>query len=99
MSLFRSEDMEYCRIVLPRESAWETLNELGKNDCIHQVDTDSLLPNIARPFHNQIKRCDEVEFMLNDIKGYINKYEGLIIKCKNIKELVEVVFPKVLDTR
>ncbi|KAL4453720.1 hypothetical protein ABPG74_009616 [Tetrahymena malaccensis] len=99
MSLFRSEDMEYCRIVLPRESAWETLNELGKNDCIHQIDTDSHLPNIARPFHNQIKRCDEIEFMLNEIKQYINKYEGFIIKCKNVKDLVDVVFTKVLDSR
>lgn len=67
MSMFRSENMEYCRIVLPRESAWETLNELGKIDCLHQVDADAHLPNIARPFHNQIKRCDEVEFMLNEI--------------------------------
>lgn len=68
MSMFRSEDMEYCRLVLPRESAWETLDELGKVGCLHQVDSESHIPNISRPFYNQTKRCDEVDFMLNDIQ-------------------------------
>lgn len=46
MSLFRSEDMSYCRLVLPRESAWETLNELGKVDSVHQVDNEEDVPNV-----------------------------------------------------
>jgi len=29
MSMFRSESMGYFNIVMPRESAWEILNELG----------------------------------------------------------------------
>jgi V-type H+-transporting ATPase subunit a len=39
MSLFRSERMNYYNISLPRENAWEILNELGETDGIQFVGT------------------------------------------------------------
>jgi V-type H+-transporting ATPase subunit a len=35
MSYFRSETMAYYQIVIPRESAWDVYNELGKIDTVH----------------------------------------------------------------
>jgi len=97
--MFRSEDMSYCRMVLPRESAWETMNELGKIECLHLIDSDENIPNISRPFYNNIKRCDELEFMLREITIEIHKNDGIIQKCSNFNELVSVTFSKVLGSR
>lgn len=34
MSFFRSETMAYYQLVIPRESAWEVFNELGKTNMV-----------------------------------------------------------------
>ena len=31
---FRSKTMGYYKLIMPRESAWEILNELGELNCI-----------------------------------------------------------------
>ena len=36
--LFRSEEMGYYNVVIPRESAWDVLNVLGELDCLHFID-------------------------------------------------------------
>jgi V-type H+-transporting ATPase subunit a len=48
--------MGYYNLIVPRESAWNVMNELADLDCIHFVDYDPLLPLINRPFANYIKR-------------------------------------------
>jgi len=53
---YRSKKMEHYNLLLPRESAWEVMNELGSLESIHFVDYDPLLPMINRPFANHIKR-------------------------------------------
>jgi V-type H+-transporting ATPase subunit a len=60
MSIFRSQDMLYCRLVIPTEIAWETLNSIGTIDSIHFLDYQQTLSNIQRPYYNYIKRCDEL---------------------------------------
>lgn len=44
MSYYRSDDMEYYKIFMPKESAWETMNalgiynnDIGKHNLIHVV--------------------------------------------------------------
>lgn len=56
MSFWRSQTMGYYNLVVPRESAWNVMNELAELDCIHYIDHDPLLPIINRPFANYIKR-------------------------------------------
>lgn len=56
MSFFRSLPMEYYNLIIPRESAWNVMNELGELDSLHIIDYDPLLPVINRPFANYIKR-------------------------------------------
>jgi V-type H+-transporting ATPase subunit a len=53
---FRSIGMKYYNLMIPRESAWDVMNELGSLECIHFVDYDPELPMINRPFANYIKR-------------------------------------------
>lgn len=36
--LFRSETMGYYNLVMPRESAWEILDEIGSHGSLHFVD-------------------------------------------------------------
>jgi V-type H+-transporting ATPase subunit a len=59
--------MTYQLVVMPRESAWEILNELGNLSSLHFVDHDPSLPLINRPFANYIKRCEEVAIKLDMI--------------------------------
>ncbi len=47
--MFRSRTMGYYQVILPHESAWEILNELGELDCLHFVDHDPLKPALNRP--------------------------------------------------
>lgn len=44
MSLFRSQEMEFYNLIVPRESAWDVMNALGYFDIVHFVDYDPLLP-------------------------------------------------------
>jgi V-type H+-transporting ATPase subunit a len=56
MSFYRSQTMGFYNLIVPRESAWNVMNELADLDCIHFVDYDSNLPMLNRPFANYIKR-------------------------------------------
>lgn len=38
MGLLRSETMGYYSLIIPHESAWVVLNELGKQKALHFVD-------------------------------------------------------------
>ena len=40
MSLFRSEEMGYYDLIMPKESAWEILNEIGELDAVHFLDQE-----------------------------------------------------------
>lgn len=38
MGLFRSEDMSLYEITIPKDNAWDIMNELGNLNCIHFMD-------------------------------------------------------------
>lgn len=59
MSFYRSTEMGYYSLVVPRESAWLVVNELAELDCIHFDDYDPARPLINRPFANYIKRYEK----------------------------------------
>lgn len=59
--------MKYYSLVLPRESAWDVMNQLGELDSLHFVDYDSNLPMINRPFANYIKRYKMNYFLSLDV--------------------------------
>lgn len=61
MGIFRSEEFVNKRIRIPRESAGEILNELGKlEDCMEFIDLNKEL-EVKKNFASMIKRCEEME--------------------------------------
>lgn len=82
---FRSEDIDYYNLIMPRENAWEILNELGELDALHFVENESGA-NFSKPFANFIKRCEEVNSKLSFIEEQMKKFNKPIIKCDNHKE-------------
>lgn len=84
---FRSEDVHYYNLIMPRENAWEILNQLGELDALHFVENESGA-NFARPFANFIKRCEEINVKLNFIDEHMKKFDKNIIKCSDHKEFL-----------
>mmetsp|Transcript_52719 Transcript_52719/g.60329 ORF Transcript_52719/g.60329 Transcript_52719/m.60329 type:complete len:856 (+) Transcript_52719:139-2706(+) len=64
MGLLRSQEMGYYNLVMPVESGWTILNELGKLNTIQFIDANARESVFNRPFANYIKRCDECERIL-----------------------------------
>lgn len=83
MSLFRSEIMSYCNLVLPRENAWEILNELGELSALHFVDQDPNSAFFSRPFSNFIRRCDDLRLKIDYIESQMKIFSKNIKKCEN----------------
>ena len=44
MSFYRSSTMGYYSLVVPREAAWQVMNELADLDCLHFDDYDDSRP-------------------------------------------------------
>lgn len=88
MSLFRSERMGYYNLVMPRESAWDVLNELGEKSCLEFIDQNPNEPAFGRPFSNTIKRCEEIELHLKGIEDLMKKFEMPIEKCRDANEFL-----------
>ncbi|CAD8116962.1 unnamed protein product [Paramecium sonneborni] len=61
----RSQEMSFYQLVMPRESAWAVMDQLGYMGKAEIVDHDPSIPLIARPFANYIKRCDDLLNKLN----------------------------------
>ena len=58
--MFRSETISHYELVMPDINAWEIMNELGSQDCIHFLN-ESSSNEIAssKPYFRMIKRCDD----------------------------------------
>lgn len=80
----RSEDVHYCNLMMPRENAWDVLNELGHLDALHFIDHD----NYSRPFANFVKRCDDIRTRLEYIEAEMKKFNKPIFKCPDVNEFL-----------
>lgn len=69
MSFFRSETMAYFQIIIPRESAWYIVNELGKMNSIELVDMTPEEAQMSRPFFPMIRRIEDVIGKLTHIEA------------------------------
>ena len=75
MGLLRSETMGYYSLIIPHESAWVVLNELGKQKALHFTDLNSNESVFNRPYAVYIRRCDELERRLRFLEAELNKFE------------------------
>lgn len=48
--------MKHYSLVVPRESAWAVMDNLGSIGLLHFVDYDPTIPMMNRPFANYVKR-------------------------------------------
>ena len=70
MSLFRSEVMGYYNLILPHESVWEILNELGELGVLQFVDLNANCPkNRPGPIIEYIRRCQDIEAKLKYVES------------------------------
>ena len=59
--------MSYFKLILPKENSWEVLSELGLINSIQFIDEEPNLAAFAKPFAQQIRRCDELETKITNI--------------------------------
>ncbi|CAD8069646.1 unnamed protein product [Paramecium primaurelia] len=89
MSFFRSKQMKFYSLVIPRESAWVVMDQLGRLGQLHIIDYDPLLPMMNRPFANYVKRCDESLFKLSGIDSLLKQFKKNIIYCEDTQKLLD----------
>nr|CAI43262.1 V-ATPase a subunit 6_2 isotype of the V0 sector [Paramecium tetraurelia] len=89
MSFFRSKQMKYYSLVIPRESAWMVMDQLGRLGQLHMIDYDPLLPMMNRPFANYVKRCDEALFKLIGIESLLKQFKKNLIHCEDTQKLLD----------
>ncbi|CAD8083665.1 unnamed protein product [Paramecium sonneborni] len=89
MSFFRSKKMKYYSLVIPRESAWVVMDQLGRLGQLHIIDYDPLLPMMNRPFANYVKRCDDALFKLNGINTLLKQFKKNLIYCNDTQKLLD----------
>lgn len=65
--LWRSEDMVRLDLILQREVLHDTIYEIGMLGKAQFVDLNDTGAAFARPFTNEIRRCDEMQRKLNII--------------------------------
>ncbi|EGR28352.1 v-type ATPase 116kda subunit family protein, putative [Ichthyophthirius multifiliis] len=99
MDFLISQTMCYCRIIITKENAWESFNILGKLNCVHQIDYDDNIPQISRPYYNQVKRCEKILYQIENIKHMIKNFEMKIKECLNIENLIQINFNQMENNR
>ncbi|GFR90139.1 V-type proton ATPase subunit a [Elysia marginata] len=77
-SLFRSEEMQLCQLLLQTEATYACVSELGELGLVQFKDLNSSVNAFQRKFVNEVRRCEEMERKLRYIEKEILK-EGLRI--------------------
>ncbi|GBG69770.1 hypothetical protein CBR_g4601 [Chara braunii] len=88
MELFRSEAMQLVQLIVPAESAHDTISYLGEIGLLQFRDLNKDQSLFQRTYANQVKRCGEMSRKLRFFKDQINK-AGLIASSRPVldKEL------------
>ncbi len=66
--MFRSEEMKFFQLCIPREFAIQILLELGNTESLQFVDASPKKPGFKRDFSNFIQRCDDLLIKINSIE-------------------------------
>jgi V-type H+-transporting ATPase subunit a len=85
MSMFRSDRMGYYTLHMPREYAWEVINELGALDCLQFVDQNTNEAGFNRPYANYIRRCEDLEAKVSSIQHEMGRFDVTVKECDDPK--------------
>ena len=64
--------MCFYNLILPRESSYNLINNLGCISCIQFIDSQKDVPVYNRPYHDLIKRCQDLLNKVEYIKSKMN---------------------------
>jgi V-type H+-transporting ATPase subunit a len=73
MSIFRSAEMKYFHIHIPKEDTYDVVNRIAQYDFVQFMDAAP--NNFHKPFFNSVKRCEEVIQKIDIILKNINKHK------------------------
>ncbi len=74
MSMFRSTEMKFFTIHVPKEDTYEVISNLADHNFVQFMDSN---PNaFHRPYTNSLKRCEEVISKLKLLFARVHK-EGI----------------------
>ncbi len=59
--MFRSEDMTLYQLTVPKDDAWDVMNQLGGLDMAHFINLNKGEQPFNLPYARQVKRCEETE--------------------------------------
>jgi V-type H+-transporting ATPase subunit a len=72
-SLYRSEDMRFCQLIVEKDAAFACVSELGKRPWVQFKDLNSEVNSFQRMFVRDIRRFDEMERKLSKFFCMQNK--------------------------
>ncbi len=91
MSFFRSEDMALYEISVPKDNAWEIMDQLGRLDCLHFIDLNKNEQVFNLWFAPLIKRCEDSEkriaFLLNECR----RHKIDLIKPESVEDFINTI--------
>ncbi|GIL61594.1 hypothetical protein Vafri_16026 [Volvox africanus] len=73
IDLWRSEEMELVRLLIPSESAHDTVAALGEIGLLQFKDLNAEKSAFQRTYANQVKRCDEMARRLRFFQEQVEK--------------------------
>ncbi|KAG5494632.1 hypothetical protein JIQ42_02247 [Leishmania sp. Namibia] len=76
--LWRSEDMIRVNIIVQREVLHDTMYEIGMLGRVQFLDMNEGVTAFARPFTEELRRCEELQRKLHFIEESMRKDEGLL---------------------
>ncbi|GMT26221.1 hypothetical protein PFISCL1PPCAC_17518, partial [Pristionchus fissidentatus] len=77
-SLYRSEEMRFCQLIVEKDNAFGVVAELGKHGCVQFKDLNPDVNSFQRIFVRDIRRFDEMERKLRFLESQIQK-DGMTI--------------------
>ncbi|GMS97522.1 hypothetical protein PENTCL1PPCAC_19697, partial [Pristionchus entomophagus] len=72
-SLYRSEEMRFCQLIVEKDAAFSVVAELGKQACVQFKDLNPDVNSFQRIFVRDIRRFDEMERKLRFLESQIQK--------------------------
>ncbi|KAF0989232.1 hypothetical protein HZS_6627 [Henneguya salminicola] len=60
-SIFRSEDVFFCQLIIPNESAYNVVRSIGELDCVQILNKNTDTPAFNRKFTQNILWCEEMD--------------------------------------
>lgn len=93
MNFFRSEKMGFYNLIMPRESAWEILNELGELNCLEFIDENPFELS-SKPYSKFVKRIEEMNFKLTFLDESAVRFKK---NLKTYKKDIRLILHKIRE--